>query len=157
MLYKKTFLNCLWMILLFSYIKISYGADDFILKDTAGTKHTLSQYKGKWVIVNYWATWCPPCLEEVPDLVALYDKHRYKNVMVIGVAFDYQSPQEVSKYVDDMLMSYPIVLGDDVVRKQIGSSEVLPTTYIYNPQGRLIKTKRGIVTKKYLEAIISSE
>ncbi len=157
MLYKKSFLNSLWLILLFSFIKISYGADDFILNDTAGTKHTLSQYKGKWVIVNYWATWCPPCLEEVPDLVALYDKHRNKNIMLIGVAFDYQSPKEVAKYVDDMLMSYPIVLGDDAVRKQIGSSEVLPTTYIYNPQGRLIKTKRGIVTKKYLEAIISGE
>jgi thiol-disulfide isomerase/thioredoxin len=157
MLNKKSFLNCLLVILLFSIIKISYAADDFILKDTTGTKHTLSQYKGKWVIVNYWATWCPPCLEEVPDLVAMYDKHRNKNVMVFGVAFDYESSQDVAHYVDDMLMSYPIVLGDDAVRQQIGNSEVLPTTYIYNPQGRLIKTKRGIVTKKYLEAIISGE
>lgn len=145
------------LVLLFGLHQISYGADDFILNDTTGTKHTLSQYKGKWVIVNYWATWCPPCLEEVPDLVAIYDKYRNKNLMVFGVAFDYQNPQEVARYVDDMLMSYPIVLGDDRVRQQIGSSDVLPTTYIYNPQGRLIKTKRGTVTKKYLEAIISGE
>jgi thiol-disulfide isomerase/thioredoxin len=157
MFYKNSFLNCILLILLCSVHEISYSADDFILNDTAGTKHTLSQYKGKWVIVNYWATWCPPCLEEVPDLVSLYDKHRNKKLMVIGVAYDYQSSQEVAQYVDDMLISYPIVLGNDSVRKQIGGSEVLPTTYIYNPQGLLIKTKFGIVTKKYLEAIISGE
>lgn len=157
MFYKKLFLKCLFVLLLFSLHKISFGSDEFILIDTTGTKHTLSQYKGKWVIVNYWATWCPPCLEEVPDFVAFYDKHRNKNVMVLGVAFDYDKPEDVAKYVDDMLVSYPIVLGDDAVRRQIGSSEVLPTTYFFNPQGLLINTKRGVVTKKYLESIVSGK
>ncbi len=128
---------------------------NFVLKDTAGKVHALSQYKGKWVIVNYWATWCPPCLEEVPDLVALYDSRKNKDVMVLGVAFDYESAGEVAEYVDDMLMSYPIVLGDDDTIEQIGSAEVLPTTYIYNPLGKLVKTKRGIVTKQYLESIMA--
>lgn len=139
-----------------------YAASDnavknFTLTDTAGKKHVLSQYKGKWVIVNYWATWCPPCLEEVPDLVALYDSRKNKDIMLLGVVFDFESTKEVAKYVDDMLMSYPIVLGDDDVIKQIGSAEVLPTTFIYNPNGELVKTKRGKVTKQYLEALISSE
>ena len=133
------------------------AANSFMLKDTEGKKHTLTQYKGKWVIVNYWATWCPPCLEEVPDLVALYDSRKNKDVMVIGVVFDYQSAKEVADYVDDMLMSYPIVLGDDEVTKQIGSAEVLPTSYIYNPRGELVKTKRGLVTKQYLEAFMARE
>lgn len=133
------------------------AANSFMLKDTDGKKHTLSQYKGKWVIVNYWATWCPPCLEEVPDLVALYDSRKNKDVMVIGVAFDYQSAKEVAEYVDDMLMSYPIVLGDEEVTRQIGSAEVLPTSYIYNPRGELVKTKRGLVTKQYLEAFMARE
>ena len=157
MLYKKSLLHAILTVVLFSIIDLAYAATDFSLNDTAGKKHTLSQYKGKWVIVNYWATWCPPCLEEVPDLVALYDAHKNKDVMVIGVAFDYESANDVAKYVDDMLMSYPIVLGDDAVRKQIGSADVLPTTYIYSPQGRLVKTKRGVVTQKYLEAIIAGE
>ena len=157
MLYKKSLFHSLLIAILFSLNTLSYAAGDFVLNDMTGKKHTLSQYKGKWVIVNYWATWCPPCLEEVPDLVALYDNHKTKDVMVFGIAFDYESANEVEKYVDDMLMSYPIVLGDDAVRKQIGSSEVLPTTYIYNPQGQLVKTKRGLVTKKYLEAIITGE
>src|SRR5688572_5993513 len=85
----------------------------FVLRDTAGNAHTLPQYKGKWVIVNYWATWCPLCLEEVPGLVALYDSRKNKDVMVLGVAFEYESASEVAEYVDDMLMSYPIILGDE--------------------------------------------
>lgn len=156
MQYKKLFLLLL-MPLLFSLHSIAFAANSFDLKDMAGKRHMLSQYKGKWVVVNYWATWCPPCLEEVPDLVALYDSRKNKDVMVIGVAFDYQNAKEVSQYVDDMLMSYPIVLGDDDTMRQIGFTDVLPTSYIYNPRGELIKIKHGLVTKQYLDGILVRE
>ena len=141
-------------IFLLSLSTVSAAANNFVLKDMAGKKHTLSEYKGKWVIVNYWATWCPPCLEEVPDLVALYDSRKNKDLVILGVAFDYQSAKEVTDYVNDMLISYPIVLGDDDVMKQIGFSDVLPTSYIYNPRGELIKTKHGLVTKQYLDSLL---
>jgi thiol-disulfide isomerase/thioredoxin len=157
MLHKKLLLSSFLMAILLSIHTVVFAANDFMLKDTNGKKYTLSQYKGKWVIVNYWATWCPPCLEEVPDLVALYDSRKNKDVMIFGVAFDYQNAKEVAEYVDDMLISYPIVLGDDEVMKQIGSAEVLPTSYIYNPRGELVKTKRGKVTRQYLEAIIAGD
>ena len=157
MLYKKSILHAILTVFLFGTNPVAYAANNFALTDMAGKKHTLSQYKGKWVVVNYWATWCPPCLEEVPDLVALYDSRKNKDVMVLGIVFDYQSVKEVADYVDDMLMSYPIVLGDNQVTKQIGYSEVLPTTFIYNPRGKLVKTKRGLVTKQYLEAIMTRE
>jgi len=130
---------------------------NFILKDMSGKKHQLSSYKGKWVLVNYWATWCPPCLEEVPDLVNIYDQHKQKDLMVLGVVFDYKDAKEVNEYVDDMLMSYPIVLGDDSVTAQIGSVEVLPTTFIYNPQGALVKIKRGLITREYIERMIAGK
>jgi len=137
----------------FSYGETRIGAN-FMLKDTSGIQHKLSNYKGKWVLVNYWATWCPPCLEEVPDLVNLYDHHKSKDLMIIGVVFDYANFKEVEAYVDDMLMSYPIVLGDDGVTAQIGLADVLPTTFIYNPQGQLVKIKRGLITKQYIEKMI---
>ncbi len=161
MLAKNLFSWLITIFVLFSLNFTVHAADtvmrkDFILKDTTGKKHTLSQYKGKWVIVNYWATWCPPCLEEVPDLVALYDSRKNRDVMLLGVVFDYKDTTEVAEYVDDMLMSYPIILGDDDVIKQIGSAEVMPTTYIYNPRGVLVKTKRGLVTKAYLEDFMSN-
>ncbi len=147
-------------LLLFSLTQLSFAdtkaSANFVLKDITGVKHQLSQYKGKWVLVNYWATWCPPCLEEVPDLVNLYDQRKKKDLVVLGVVFDYKDVKEVTEYVDDMLMSYPIVLGDDAVSAQIGSAEVLPTTFIYNPQGELVKVKRGLITKQYIEKMIGT-
>jgi thiol-disulfide isomerase/thioredoxin len=140
--------------LLFGGHSRAIAAPDFHLTDLSGKTHALAQYKNRWVIVNYWATWCPPCLEEIPDLVALYDSRKDRDVMLLGVVFDYKSKQEVLNYVDDMLMSYPIVLGDAAVTKQIVGADVLPTTIIYNPQGELVKVKRGLVTKAYLESVM---
>jgi thiol-disulfide isomerase/thioredoxin len=132
----------------------SSAREQFSLIDLNGTIHELNAYQGKWVIVNYWATWCPPCLEEIPDLVNLYDSRKNNDLMVIGVVFDYETLQEVKVYMDDMLMSYPVVLGDNQIAQQIGSAEVLPTTYIYNPEGILVKVKRGIVSRQYIETMI---
>ncbi|HYG14073.1 MAG TPA: TlpA disulfide reductase family protein [Methylophilaceae bacterium] len=135
---------------------VAFAAPGFNVTDMAGQPHKLDDYRGKWVLVNYWATWCPPCLEEIPDLVALYDERHDKDLMVIGVAMEYQSSKEVTDYVDDMLMSYPVVLGNDAIKAQIGPADVLPTTYIFNPQGKLVATRHGLITKAYIEHLISA-
>ncbi len=148
-------MNVLKKIAVFLFLWLSAGfVHAFELEDMSGNKHQLTQYAGKWVIVNYWATWCPPCLEEVPEFVALYDARHDDDVMVIGVVFDYEDTETIKQYVDDMLMSYPIVLGNDEIAQTIGPAAVLPTTYIYNPKGVLVKAKRGIVSRQYLETIV---
>lgn len=130
------------------------GAQQFSLTDASGKIHRLSDYRGKWVLVNFWATWCPPCLEEMPDLGALYDARRGKDLLVIGVAVDFQNPREVIEFADNMLVSYPIVLGDKKVTDQFARIRGLPTTLIYDPKGELVKTHLGAITRKQVEAII---
>lgn len=128
-----------------------HAAENFSIKDLDGKTHTLAGYKGKWVVVNYWATWCPPCLEEIPDLIALHEKR--KDIVVLGVALEYKDAKEVRTFVDDNLMNYPVILGDDKLTQQVGPADVLPTTYIFNPQGQLAKVRRGLVTRQYIEKI----
>jgi hypothetical protein len=77
--------------------------------------------------------------------------------MVIGVAQEYKNRQEVANFVDDMLMSYPIVLGDNTSHEQIGPADILPTTYIYNPQGKLVRVKRGLINRAYIEDMLAGK
>lgn len=131
-------------------------ANDFSITDTTGKKHSLSAYKGKWVLVNYWATWCPPCLEEIPDLIALHENKK-NNLVVIGIAVDYRSAKQVTDFADGMLVSYPIVLGTPKVIGQIAPVQGLPTTYLYNPQGKLVGQQVGVITRKSIENFIATK
>jgi thiol-disulfide isomerase/thioredoxin len=88
---------------------VSLSAQAFTLVDSKGKAHSLAQYKGKWVLVNFWATWCPPCLEEIPDLVALHENKK-NNLVVLGVAMDYRDAKTVLQFSDQMMVSYPIIL-----------------------------------------------
>ncbi|MEQ1663031.1 MAG: TlpA disulfide reductase family protein [Thiobacillus sp.] len=131
-------------------------AADFKVTDTAGKSHTLSGYKGKWVLVNYWATWCPPCLEEIPDLIALHDNKR-NNLVVIGVALDYRNAKQVTDFAEGMMVSYPVVLGTPKIVNQIGPMQGLPTSYLFNPEGKMVAQQVGPLTREAVEIYISSK
>ena len=139
------------------FISFSAVADGFTLKDSKGNVHRLSDYKGKWVLVNFWATWCPPCLEEIPDLIALHDAHKNKDLAVIGIAMDYQDPKAVIAFADSMFISYPIVLGTPKIADQIGPVRGLPMTYLYNPQGKIVASNVGALTRQAVESYIAAK
>ena len=126
-------------------------AAGFTLKDSTGKTHTLDQYKGKWVLVNFWATWCPPCLKEIPDFVSLYEARKSQNFMALGIAIDYQDPKEVTDFVKKLSMSYPLVMGDDKIMAQFGDVVGLPVSFLYDPQGKLVLKKIGMLPKETLE------
>jgi len=129
-------------------------ANGFTLTDTEGKSHTLAGYKGKWVLVNFWATWCPPCQEEIPDLIALHENKK-NNLVVIGIAMDYRNAQQVTDFADGLLVDYPIVLGNAQVASQIGPIQGLPTTYLYNPDGKLVAQQVGAITRESVESFIA--
>ncbi|MEW5942268.1 MAG: TlpA disulfide reductase family protein [Pseudomonadota bacterium] len=129
-------------------------AEGFSFQDMRGKTHTLAGYKGKWVLVNFWATWCPPCLEEIPDLVALHDKHKDKDLVVLGVAMDYRDPKEVAAFAENYLISYPVILGNPKLAAQVGQLPGYPTSFLYDPQGKLVAYNPGILTRKAVEDYI---
>lgn len=131
-------------------------AADFKVTDTNGKTHSLSGYKGKWVLVNYWATWCPPCLEEIPDLIALHENKK-NNLVVIGVALDYRSAKQVTDFAEGLFVTYPIVLGTPQIVSQIGPMQGLPTTYLFNPEGKMVAQQVGAITRESVESYISGK
>jgi thiol-disulfide isomerase/thioredoxin len=131
------------------------AADDFTVTDTQGKTHKLSAYRGQWVIVNFWATWCPPCLEEIPDLVAIKESH--KDLQVIGIAMEFQDARQVTQFAEGMFVNYPIVLGDRTISQNIGRVDGLPTTFIYDPKGKLADRHVGKITRKQIEQLISGK
>ena len=146
-----------WKILLCALLCLPiYGwTADFTLQDMQGKALHLSDYRGKWVLVNFWATWCPPCRKEIPDLIALQKTH--KDLVVIGIAVDYESGKAVADFVAKEGINYPIVLGNENAFAQIGEMDVLPTSYLYSPTGEKVAYQQGALTKASIEDYIRSK
>jgi thiol-disulfide isomerase/thioredoxin len=132
------------------------SADSFMFKDLQGHAQRLQDYRGKWVLVNFWATWCPPCLEEIPDLQELHEAHKKSDLVVIGVALD-SSKESVVEFVAKKKISYPMVFGDYDMAAQVGEVEALPTSYLYDPTGKLVSYQQGMVTRASVESYIKSK
>ena len=127
-----------------------FGAAAFDLTDTHGTRHRLADYKGRHVVLNFWATWCVPCIQEIPEIAAFHRAH--PEVVVIGVAQDADDAAKVKRFAVKVKHDYPLVLSDDATEKQLGSQRALPTTRIYDPRGLVVYDRVGRVDAKFLEA-----
>lgn len=127
---------------------------DFTLMDLDGKPVSLSDFRGKWVIVNYWATWCPPCLEEIPDLVDLYEDNR-DTIMVLGIDFEEVNKEYLREFVDSHLISYPVMNTEPVPVTELGPVMGLPTSYIISPEGERVARQEGPVTREAIEKYIA--
>ena len=128
---------------------------EFNLSDLQGKDHKLSDYKGKWVVVNYWATWCPPCVEEIPALIAFSAENKNKNVVVLGVNYEDASEQDVERFIEDFGVNYPILLAEPDAGSPLGRITGLPTTFIVSPDGEVVHKKSGLIDSAYLEKMIA--
>ena len=144
------------LLLLGVFAAITAFADpvDFTLNDVDGKPRSLSEFRGKWVIVNYWATWCPPCLDEIPDLVEFHEKHKDKDAVVLGINFEEADPAYLHEFVDTHFMSYPVLNMEPVPVTPLGPVLGLPTTYIISPQGERVARQEGQITAEAIEAFL---
>jgi thiol-disulfide isomerase/thioredoxin len=134
---------------------VAAHAAGFDLTDTLGHRHRLADYRGRWVVVNFWATWCVPCIQEIPEIAAFARTH--PDVVVIGVATDAEDAAKVKRFAAKVGHTYPLVLSDDRVEKQLGHPAALPTTKIYGPDGKLVYDRAGRADTKLLERITGAK
>ena len=129
-------------------------APDFTLKDTADNEHSLYDYRGKIVLVNFWATWCPPCAVEIPHLVELYNKYKEKGLIILGLSLD-TDPEKIKYFVKKNEMEYPVLLG---ARKLIKTYAIkgVPTAYMIDKDGSIVNKFVGYApgAEKDIEKLI---
>lgn len=141
-------------------------APDLTLKNLDGQDVSLAQYKGKVVLVNFWATWCAPCREEIPELIELQRKYEPRGFVVLGVAMDDEGKSVVAPFVQKekfdvsgtpSLMSYPILIGNDAAGEKFGGLLGFPTSVLISRDGKQVKRINGIISYDEIAKAIDSQ
>ena len=122
-------------------------APDFILTDAKGAAIKLSDYKGRVVLLNFWATWCGPCKIEIPWFVELQNKYQDRGLAVLGVSMDEDGWQAVRPFIAAHNMNYRVAIGTDQVARLYGGIASLPTTFIIDQEGKIAAVHIGLVSK----------
>jgi peroxiredoxin len=131
-------------------------APEFNLRTVDGKKVSLSDYKGKAVLINFWATWCAPCKIEMPWLVALRSQYAPQGFEILGVnEDDAGTPRaKLAKFGQEQGLNYPLLVGDDAMSRKYGGVEFLPTSYFVGRDGKIVAETAGLVSKSEVEASI---
>ena len=151
---KKILTYCLFSLLCLS---LQTRAVDYELPDLNDQMQSLDQYKGKWVVVNYWATWCSTCAKELPDLISLYEDNKAGDIAVVGINFEIIGLDRLKNFVTKQSIPYTVFRTEPVRMTPLGSVPALPATYIIDPNGEVVAGQIGIVTQKDLEEFIEGK
>ncbi len=131
----------------------SGAAPAFTLPDISGKSVSLADFKGKVVVLDFWATWCPPCRKEIPDFISIQNEYGSKGVQVVGIALD-ELPK-VRAFVQANGMNYPVLMGTDAITALYGGIEGIPTTFIIDRNGKIVERFEGFRPRATFVAAIS--
>ncbi|WP_242603903.1 TlpA disulfide reductase family protein [Legionella impletisoli] len=146
-------LKTLGMLLVLIYNNTVFAAHT--LRDIHGHEIPLASLKGKWVYINYWASWCGPCLEEIPELNRFYNRYKSQNVVMLGVNYDALPLYEQKQLVREIGIKYPNLSEDPSSFFHIRDIRGVPVTFVFNPDGKLRKTLYGPQTIETLQRVMS--
>jgi peroxiredoxin len=127
-------------------------APGFHLPDIQGKSVSLADFRGKVVILDFWATWCPPCRREIPDFIELQSEYGSKGLQIVGVALD--EPAKVKEFAARAGMNYTVLLGNDDVSYRYGGISGIPTTFVIDRKGNIVERFEGFTSKSEFESEI---
>lgn len=131
-------------------------APDWTLKDVDGREVKSADYKGKVVVVDFWATWCPPCRKELPEYVAMQKKYAGRGLVILGFSVDELPPADVKAFGEKMKINYPLLMADGATAEAFGGVEGLPTAFVIDREGNIRHVKVGLSDPDAYEALIAS-
>ena len=130
---------------------------DFSLPDADGRMHRLSDHRGKWVVINFWATWCGPCMVEIPELMRFHERHKDHDAIVIGVNFEEIDTPDLVKFIAEMDINYLVVRAGDKPILPFEPLKGLPSTFFVDPHGELVASHVGPVTGEAIDDFLARE